>query len=43
MRQGTPVGDVGELEHIRTRVEAAGLEIAKGDICLRWRRWKARK
>ena len=36
MRQGAPVGDVGELKSIDTRIEAAGLEIAKGDICLRW-------
>ena len=38
-----PVGDVGELEGIGTRIKAAGLEIAKGDICSRWGRWKARK
>ena len=43
MRQGVPVGDVGELEQVGTRVEAAGLEIAKGDICSRWGRQKARK
>ena len=29
MRQGVPVRDVGELEHIGTRVEATGLKIAK--------------
>ena len=43
MRQGVPVGDVGELEGIGTRTEAAGLEIAKGDICSRRGRRKARK
>ena len=32
MRQGTPVGDVGELESIGTRIKAAGLEITKGDL-----------
>ena len=35
MRQGVPVGDISELEHIGTRVEATGLGVAKGDICLR--------
>ena len=43
MRQGTPVGDIGKLESIGTRIEAAGLKIAKSDICLRWGRQKARK
>ena len=43
MRQGVPVGDVGEPEAIGTRIEAAGLEITKGDICSRWGRRKARK
>ena len=43
VQQGTPVGDVGELKSIGTRIKAAGLEIAKGDICSRWRRWKTRK
>ena len=43
VRQGEPVGDVGELEVIGTRFEATGLEIAKGDICSRWGRRKARK
>ena len=43
MRQGVPVGDVGELEGIGTRIKAAGLKIAKGNICSRWRRWKARE
>ena len=43
MQQGVPVRDVGELEGIGTRIEAAGLKIAKGDICLRWGRWKARE
>ena len=40
MRQGTPVGDVSELEIIGTRIEAAGLEITKGDICSRGGRQK---
>ena len=31
---------VGELGGIGTRIKAAGLEIAKGNICLRWGRWK---
>ena len=31
-----PVGVVGELEGSGTRVEVAGLNIAKGDIVLRW-------
>ena len=35
-----PVRVVGELGGIGTRIEAAGLEIAKGNICLRWGRWK---
>ena len=43
VQQGVPVGDIGELEGIGTRIEAAGLEIAKGNICSRWRRQKARK
>ena len=43
MQQGMPVGDVGELESIATRIEAAGLKIAKGDICSRWGRQKMRK
>ena len=43
MRQGVPVGDVGELEGIGTRIKAAGLEIAKGDICSRRGRRKARE
>ena len=43
MRQGVPVGVVGELEGIGTRIKAAGLEIAKGDICLIWGRQKVRK
>ena len=43
VRQGTPVGDVGELESIGTRIEATGLKIAKGNICLRWGRQKVRK
>ena len=43
VRQGMSVGDVGELESIGTRIEAAGLEIAKGNICLRWGRQKVRK
>ena len=43
MRQGVPVGDIGKLEDIGTRIEAAGLKIAKGDICSRWGRWKVRK
>ena len=43
MRQGMPVGDVGELESIGTRIEATGFEIAKGNICSRWGRQKVRK
>ena len=42
MRQGVPVGDISMLEGIGTRIEAAGLKIAKGDICLRWGRQKER-
>ena len=38
-----PVGVVGKLEGIGTRIEATGLEIAKGNVCLRRRRWKARE
>ena len=43
MQQGVPVGDVGKQEGIGTRIEAAGLEIAKGNICSRWGRRKVRK
>ena len=43
VQQGEPVGDVSELEVIGTRIEATGLKIAKGDICSRWGRRKARK
>ena len=43
MRQGVPVGVVGELKGIGMRFEAAGLKIAKGDICSRWRRQKVRE
>ena len=43
MQQGVPVGVAGELEGIGTRIEAAGLKIAKGDICLRWGMWKVRE
>ena len=43
MQQGVPVGDIGKLEGIGTRIEAAGLEIVKGNICSRWGRWKVRK
>ena len=43
VQQGVPVRDVGEFEAIGTRIEAAGLEITKGDICSRWGRQKARK
>ena len=43
VQQGVPVGDVSELEGIGTRIEAAGLKIAKGDICLRWGRQKVRE
>ena len=43
MRQGVPVGVIGELEAICTRIEATGLEITKCDICPRWGRQKVRK
>ena len=43
VQQGVPVGDIGKLEGIGTRIKAAGLEIAKGNICSRWGRWKVRK
>ena len=42
-QQGVPVGVVGELEGVGTGIKAAGLEIAKGNISLRWRRQKARE
>ena len=38
-----PVGDVSKLEGIGTEIKATGTEIAKGDMCLRRRTWKARK
>ena len=38
-----PVRVISELEGIGTRIKATGLEIAMGDICSRWRRWKARE
>ena len=43
VQQGTPVGDIGELKSIGTRIKATGLKIAKGDIWLRWGRGKVRK
>ena len=41
VQQGVPVGLVGVEGHGSTRVEAAGLEVTKGNAVLRRQRWKA--